>query len=136
MYWDRVAKFYDFFEGLINKKVYEDTGKRVSEEIDEDDIVLEVACGTGVISKYIAPKCRHLTVTDFSQKMLDQANKKLSHFNIVTVEYADITKLTYKDNSFNKVIAGNVIHLLDNPQKVLNELFRVCKSEGKVIIPT
>lgn len=30
MYWDRVAKFYDLFEGLINKKVYEGTVKCVS----------------------------------------------------------------------------------------------------------
>lgn len=30
MYWDRVAKFYDFFAGLINKKVYEGTVKYVS----------------------------------------------------------------------------------------------------------
>ena len=70
MYWDRVAKMYDFFEGVVNKKVYEETGKRVSEEINSDDRVLECACGTGAISKFIAPKCHYLTATDFSKKML------------------------------------------------------------------
>ncbi len=77
MYWDRVAKFYDLFEGILNRKVYEETGRRVAEEIDSGDIVLECACGTGAISKYIAAKCEHLTATDFSGKMLQQTGRKL-----------------------------------------------------------
>lgn len=136
MYWDRVAKLYDIFEGVVNKKVYEETGKRVSEEIVSDDRVLECACGTGAISKYVAPKCYYLTATDFSKKMLIQTDKKLRRFANVTIEQADITKLCYEDESFDKVIAGNVIHLLEDPYAALDELFRVCKSGGEVIIPT
>ena len=127
---------YDFFEGVVNKKVYEETGKRVSEEINSDDRVLECACGTGAISKFIAPKCHYLTATDFSKKMLMQTDKKLRKFANVSVEHADITKLSYEDESFDKVIAGNVIHLLEDPHAALDELFRVCKYGGKVIIPT
>ena len=133
MYWDKVAKLYDFFEGISNKKVYEDTGRCVAEEIDADDIVLECACGTGAISKYIAPKCRHITVTDFSEKMLAQAKKKLEVFNNVSFEQADITNLEYDSEVFDKVVAGNVIHLLDDPVNVLKELERVCKQGGKII---
>ena len=47
-----------------------------------------------------------------------------------------ISKLRSKDNRFDKVIAGNVIHLLDEPYKAADELLRVCKPGGKVIIPT
>ena len=35
--------------------------------------------------------------------------------------------LEYDDESFEKVVAGNVIHLLDEPRKAFEELFRVCK---------
>lgn len=136
VYWDRVAKLYDFFEGISNKKVYEETGKRVAREIRADDGVLECACGTGAISKYIAPKCRYLTATDFSDKMLMQADKKLRKYLNVLIEYADITKLDYANESFDKVVAGNVIHLLDDPYTAIDELLRVCKPGGKVIIPT
>ena len=136
MYWDRVAKLYDFFEGISNKKVYEGTGKRVAEEIVAGDKVLECACGTGAISKYIAPKSRHLIATDFSDKMLKEAAKKLRKFTNVSVEKENITKLSYADESFDKVVAGNVIHLLDKPYAVIEELMRVCKPGGKVIIPT
>lgn len=34
------------------------------------------------------------------------------------------------------MVAGNVIHLLDEPYKAVDELLRVCKKGGKVIIPT
>ena len=37
---------------------------------------------------------------------------------------------------WDKVVAGNVIHLLDNPVEALKELERVCKPSGKIIIPT
>lgn len=64
MFWDRVSGFYDFFETIYNGKVYRGVGKKVAEEIESGDIVLECACGTGAISKYIAPKCRQLIATD------------------------------------------------------------------------
>lgn len=47
-----------------------------------------------------------------------------------------MTALRFRDNSFDKVVAGNVIHLLDDPQAAVRELVRVCRPGGKVIIPT
>ena len=44
--------------------------------------------------------------------------------------------MRFADDSFDKVVAGNVIHLLPNPQTALKELERVCKPGGKLIIPT
>ena len=41
-----------------------------------------------------------------------------------------------KDDSFDVVIAGNVIHLLPDPQSAMKELTRVCKDGGRLIIPT
>ena len=49
---------------------------------------------------------------------------------------ADILHLDYPDESFDKVIAANVIHLLDEPLKALSELDRVCRKGGSIIIPT
>ena len=136
MFWDKVAFAYDFFENTYNGKVYANTGKTVAEQIDGNDDVLECACGTGAISVYVAPKCKHLTATDFSPKMLKQTSKKLRKFNNVEIKPLDMTKIDYPDNSFDKVVAGNVIHLLENPVAAISELMRVCKPGGKVIIPT
>lgn len=55
VFWDKVAGVYDIFETVYNGKVYRGLGERVAEEIGQNDIVLECACGTGAISRYIAP---------------------------------------------------------------------------------
>ncbi len=136
MYWDNISGLYDFFEDIYNKQCYRGLGKRVAEEIEPSDIVLECACGTGAISRDIAPVCRHLYAADLSAGMLRKARENLSGFDNVTVCRADITHIRSTGGRFDKVIAGNVIHLLDEPYQAVNELLRVCKSGGKVIIPT
>ena len=136
MFWDKVSPLYDLFENVYNRKVYNGTGEMVAELIESDDMVLECACGTGAISTYIAAKCKSLIATDFSDGMLKQASKKCRKYHNVTFQKADITKMDFADMSFDKVVAGNVIHLLPEPEKALNELERVVKSGGKIIIPT
>ena len=136
MFWDKISPVYDLFETVYNKKVYTGTGAQVAKLIDPYDEVLECACGTGAISVSIAGKCRKLVATDYSEGMLKQAEAKCRGYYNVTFETADITDLPYKDGRFDKAVAGNVIHLIPNPEKALRELERVVKPGGKIIIPT
>ena len=136
MFWDTVAGVYDIFVHVINRKTHQRLKQIVSDLIGPDDVVLECACGTGLLSAVIAPRCRRLTATDFSEKMLKQAKKNCSAFPNASFARADITALSYPDGSFDQVVAGNVIHLLDNPLTALGELNRVCRDGGMLIIPT
>ena len=136
MFWDNVAGVYDLFVNVINRKTHQKLKRIVSDLIEPDDTVLECACGTGLLSAVIAEKCRQLTATDFSEKMLKKAKKNCRAFRNITYTQADITALSCPDSSFDKVVAANVIHLLDNPLTALSELNRVCKDGGMLIIPT
>ena len=136
MFWDNVAGAYDIFVNIINRKTHRKLKEIVSGLLEPEDTVLECACGTGLLSAVIAPKCRRLTATDFSEMMLIKAKKNCAVFQNITFSQADITALPYPDGSFDKVVAGNVIHLLDNPLTALRELNRVCKDGGMLIIPT
>ncbi len=136
MFWDKASGCYDFFETVYNGKVYQSLGKTVAREIRKNDIVLECACGTGAISKFIAPKCRQLIATDFSEGMLRQTAKNCRNYHNIQIKRADMTQLKYRDSRFDKVVAGNVIHLLENPNSAMGELYRVCKTGGKIIVPT
>ena len=136
MFWDKISPLYDLFEKVYNGKVYSGTGAKVAEFIEPNDTVLECACGTGAISVSIAPKCRRLIATDFAAGMLRQAAKKCRKFENVVFRRADIMALKCKDNRFDKAVAGNVIHLLPNPEQALHELERVVKPGGRIIIPT
>ena len=136
MFWNKISPVYDLFENVYNRKVYKGTGVKVSEFITGPDRVLECACGTGAITVSIAKNCRELIATDFAEGMLKRAAKKCRKFSNVSFSKADITDLKYEDGSFDKVVAGNVIHLLPEPEKALRELERVVRPGGRIIIPT
>lgn len=136
MFWNKISPVYDLFENVYNRKVYKGTGIKVAEFIDKNDSVLECACGTGAITEEIAKKCRQVLATDFAEGMLKRASKKCRKYGNVSFRQEDITDIKCEDESFDKVVAGNVIHLLPVPEKALNELLRVVRPGGKVIIPT
>ena len=136
MFWDKVSGVYDLFENIYNKSVYQSTGESVAKYIKNTDRVLECACGTGAISIFIAPVCKELLVTDYSVGMLKQAKKKLKNYDNIEYKMVDITDIEAEDNTFDVVVAGNVIHLLPDPQRAMRELTRVCKDGGRLVIPT
>ena len=136
MFWDKVSGVYDLFENIYNKSVYQSTGESVAKYIKNTDRVLECACGTGAISIFIAPVCKELIVSDYSVGMLKQAKKKLKNYDNIEYKMVDITDIEAEDNTFDVVVAGNVIHLLPDPQRAMRELTRVCKDGGRLVIPT
>ena len=136
MFWDRAAWVYDIFADGINRKADRALCAAVEKLISPSDAVLECACGTGLLTRVIAPRCRSLVATDFSEKMLKRAEKKCGGYGNVRFQQADILHLPYPDGSFDVVVAANVIHLLDEPYRALRELERVCRPGGRLIIPT
>ena len=136
MFWDNVAWVYDIFADGINRKANRKLCKVVAGLISSADDVLECACGTGLLSGVIAKRCKSLTATDFSAKMLTRTRKKYGQYPHVRFEQADILHLPYPDARFDTVVAANVIHLLDAPYAALQELDRVCTQDGRIVIPT
>lgn len=136
MFWDKVAGVYDIFANVINRKTHRELRAKVADEISETDTVLECACGTGLLSGVIAEKCKSLIATDFSVKMLKIARKKYCAYANVEFREGNILQIEYPNEQFDVVVAANVIHLLDEPYKALAELDRVCRTGGKIIIPT
>ena len=136
MFWDRVAGVYDLFVNVVNRKTHKELRHIVADLIRPEDHVLECACGTGLLTKVIAGKCKAVTATDFAPGMLKRAEKNCAAFGNITFRQADITALDWPEGAFDKVVAGNVIHLLDETGKALNEMNRVCRDGGLLIIPT
>lgn len=136
MFWDKIACVYDVFANIINRETNIKLCSVVDGEISSTDDVLECACGTGLLTKVIGEKCNSLIATDYSIKMLKIAERKLKKYQNIKFECVDIMKLPYPNNSFDIVVAGNVIHLLNDPIRAIQELDRVCKLNGNIIIPT
>ena len=136
MFWDNVAWVYDVFANVINRGANKKLCNTVAALIQPTDVVLECACGRGLLSGVMAKRCKSLTATDFSLNMLRCAERKYGKYGNISFAQGNILQLDYPDERFDAVVAANVIHLLDEPYKALSELDRVCRRGGRIIIPT
>lgn len=136
-FWDRVAGLYDLFE-WSNRKVNAAARARVAELVPAGAKVLDCAAGTGEFSLAAAKRAGSVLCTDQSEAMLDRARKKARKRGLSNVSFAcrDVTALSDPDGSFDAVIAGNVLHLLDAPEIAVRELWRVTAPGGRLILPT
>ena len=133
-FWDFCAPFYDFAERR-NIKAYNAMIKTVRDAIPDGASVLELAAGTGSISLGIADKVKNVLCTDMSLKMLAVARKKAGKRNVKNIDFgnANIFSINKPDGAFDVVIAGQVLHLIDEPEKAAAELRRA--ASGMVILP-
>ena len=136
MIWDILSPLYDLFETAYNGKCYKGIAEEIKQHVCKDDVVLECACGTGLLTLPMARICKELIATDYSDGMLRQTEKKVGGYANTKIQKASILDLPFENERFDVVVAANVIHLVDDPAKALSELKRVCKPGGKLVIPT
>lgn len=136
-FWDRFAGVYDLAES-INGTVCKQTLDITTRLTPEGAKVLDCAAGTGELTFAAAKKAESVLCTDLSRNMLRTAQRKARAFGADNVAFAErnIFDLQDPDNTYDVVIAGNVLHLLSNPQGAVRELYRVLKPGGKLLLPT
>lgn len=133
-FWGKWAVRYDrTMSG--SGKLYRDILSNMKQTLDRNMTVLELACGTGLLSVKIAPAVKHLEATDFSQEMIAQAKKK-PHSARLHFSVQDATKLPYAPKTFDAVIISNALHIMPDPEAALDNIRRVLKDDGILIAPT
>ncbi len=132
-YWDRVSRIY---EKMFQKFApYEEVYRFIKENLTAEMNVLEAGTATGLVAREIAGSVKTVVATDISEKMIEQA-KNIKHPENVTFSSANIFELPFEDNSFDAVVASNVLHIISEPEKALQEIKRVLKTDGLLIAPT
>lgn len=136
-FWDRFAGVYDLAQ-CINSSVYKEMCGITERLTPVGAKVLDCAAGTGELSFAAAEKAESVLCTDLSKNMLKQAQRKARAFGTDNIEFAErnIFDLQDPDNTYDVVIAGNVLHLLSNPGGAVKEMYRVLKPGGKLLLPT
>jgi ubiquinone/menaquinone biosynthesis C-methylase UbiE len=103
-----------------------------------NDLVLDVACGTGIISCEYAKFVSHVTGIDLTPAMIEQARKLQQEKQLknITWKIGDVSKppLPFDDSSFSIVVTRYSLHHLLEPKKVLQEMMRVCTNKGGKIL--
>ncbi len=134
-FWSRYAKLYDFEIERFNRRAYERMYQLMSESLSSDMDVLEVATGTGLIALGIADSAKSVTATDFSPGMIARARKKAIPAN-VSFSIEDATSLSFPDARFDAAIISNALHIMQEPELVLENIKRVLKPGGLLVAPT
>ncbi len=137
-FWDRFADTYDSFINRVFSKTYGSILKTLEADLDSTHKVLDIGTGTGIIPFHISSKVSSVVGIDISPEMIRVANQKQKKLSIQNVNFQvqDSYTLTFPDKSFDVVIASNLLHLLYEPDRPLNEVKRVMKDNGIFIAPT
>lgn len=129
---------FDYFEE--RKGATEHDEKRVREyiisKIPKDVYkILDVGCGNGWVAKEFLPKGKTVVSLDLSvinPSIVKKLYSSPKHFAIA----ADSFHLPFNDNSFDCVIASEIIEHVFDPGGFVKELFRVVKKGRSLIITT
>ena len=121
----KIKAHYDSVETIIEMS-----------EVSKKQHVLDMACGSGIMTTAFATKAKNVIGLDITQAMLDEAEKKRLENKLTNVEFhlGNVESLPYTDESFDIVFTRYSFHHFLEPQKVLEEMIRVCKKGGKIII--
>lgn len=133
-FWSRWSGRYDqFMRG--NEPLYDEIAARMKRRLNRRMDVLELACGTGLISRRLAGSVKSLEATDFAPEMIAEAKKKAGsarlHYSV-----QDASALPYAAQSFDAVVIANALHIVPDPEAVMGEIRRVLKRGGVLLAPT
>ena len=136
-FWDKVAVKYAK-RPIRNMAAYEETLDRVRALLRPTDTVLELGCGTGTTAIRLAPAAGNLTGTDVSGAMVKIARARAAEEGILNLsfEQADALAADQADESFDAVLAFNLLHLLDDLPGVLARTRALLRPGGLFISKT
>lgn len=102
-------------------------------ENDENIKILDLGCGPGELIEELNNKFNNLDITgvDFSEKMLEVSKKRNPNAKHIQMDVADLYKLNDK---YNIIICTHSLPYYKEPEKVMVELNRLLKDEGKIYI--
>ncbi|MFZ9387261.1 MAG: class I SAM-dependent methyltransferase [Chitinophagaceae bacterium] len=127
------------YERYLGPYLYEPFAVYTSGRIrGEPRLVLEMAAGTGRVTRHIARKIgtgAKLVATDINPGMLEIARKQVDAPHVEFV-VADSQDLPFPDNHFDCVICQFGFMFLPDRQKGFNEAWRVLKPGGQFIFVT
>jgi ubiquinone/menaquinone biosynthesis C-methylase UbiE len=100
------------------------------------DTVLDVACGPGLVACAFAQVASHVTGIDLTPAMIERARLLQVKHNLSNLrwEIGDVLLLPYPDGAFSITVTRFSFHHFLNPVAVLQEMIRVTRPGGRVVI--
>ncbi|KIY68762.1 hexaprenyldihydroxybenzoate methyltransferase [Cylindrobasidium torrendii FP15055 ss-10] len=140
-YFDRHAGLYD--DRASAQKLARRIGDEIMDEYhfdDETTTLLDFACGTGLLSRVLAPECKRIVGIDISEEMVAQFNARVHAQGIPEEEmhaiHADLTTNTdaFHDEKFDVAVCLMGWHHIASPEDMTRILSSQLNTEGWLFV--
>lgn len=137
VFWDKASENYDKTEERF-EYIHSKSRELTKKYLNSSNIVMDYGCGTGTTSHEIANQVKEIHAIDISSKMIEIAKEKAVNKKVENIHFAqtDIFDERYKKESFDVILAFNMLHTVANPQVVLQKIYELLKPEGLFISVT
>jgi SAM-dependent methyltransferase len=98
--------------------------------------LLDIACGPGVVTAALAPQASSVVAFDATEQMLETAKARCAKAGLSNVAFrsGDAENLPFGDAEFDGVVTRLAMHHFANPQRALDEMFRVLRPGGAAVV--
>ncbi len=136
-FWDRTARSYDQ-EEKKDEPTYMTIIDKTKRYLKTSDVLLDFACGTGLVSNEIAGNVSIVHAIDISSNMIEIARKKAEGRGLKNIEYAHATLFDerYQRGSFDVILAFYILHLVEDADQVMQRFHELLKPGGLLISAT
>jgi ubiquinone/menaquinone biosynthesis C-methylase UbiE len=137
--WNKVANSWKKWD-RFTMEFLKPMGNAIIKALDvkSNDTVLDIASGTGEPAFSIAAIAKEGKVyaTDLSEDMLGiaQGYARERHISNIDFKVADVSHLPFSDNFFDKISCRMGFMFFPDMQLAAKEMFRVCRSHGKMAV--
>ena len=137
-HYEQDAEHFDYFEAAHGATAHSE--RRLREYIlslvpQNAGSILDTGCGSAWVAKAFQNSGRFVCSLDISLVNTSKAIERYPSPNHVAV-VADSYRLPFKEGSFDCIVAAEIIEHLHDPQAFADELMRVVKPGGTVLIST
>lgn len=95
---------------------------------------LDVCVGTGLNFPHYPKEIRAVGI-DFTEGMLEEGSKKAAELGLdVELILMDASRMSFPDETFDAVLATYALSVVPDPQAVMKEMHRVCKTGGRMVV--
>lgn len=101
-----------------------------------DKTVVDLGAGSGFISLAIAPLAKQVIAIDQSEKMLAEIEMAARHQHLTSIQtlQSRLEKIPLKEASVDVVIMSMALHHIEDPMQLIEEMHRILKPDGMVIL--
>jgi 2-polyprenyl-3-methyl-5-hydroxy-6-metoxy-1,4-benzoquinol methylase len=136
-FWDKSADNYDKTEQRF-EIIHSTSRQHAKRYLSATDVVLDYGCGTGTTSCELSSHVKTIEAIDISSKMIEIAKSKAVVAKVENVAFlqGDIFDDRYENESFDVILAFNMLHTVSDSRRVVQKTLELLKPAGIFISVT